>query len=170
VSFGTPFNLTPALQKIIEKTASYFEHYGFPRVAGRIYGLNLISDRPLSIDDMAYMLKVSRTSISTNMRILCLSELVESVSLPGDRRDYYQIAPDAWERYIEMNTSSFDPLLQIAQEGLEVSDPSSMVHERLLELVDFCEFSVQDGKEIIDRWRKYRQQCIEKRQNKSNNE
>src|SRR5258707_3209499 len=86
--------LSPALQEFVESMGVYFERFALPRIGGRILGLLLIADRPLSLDDMASTLRVSRASISTNMRLLTASSLAEQVSFPGDRRDYYRFGPE----------------------------------------------------------------------------
>ncbi|RUT34846.1 transcriptional regulator [Arsenicitalea aurantiaca] len=77
----------------IELMGLQFQGDGAPRIAGRIYGLLLMEGRPLGLQDMATRLQVSRASISTNARLLATKGLVELVSQPGDRQDYYQLIP-----------------------------------------------------------------------------
>ncbi len=66
--------LTPELSRFIEGMGMYFENQGIPRIGGRMLGLLMIAHRPLSAEDLARILKVSRASLSTNFR-----------SLPGQR-------------------------------------------------------------------------------------
>jgi len=72
-----------------------------PRVAGRLFALLLVSAEPLSLDDLATQLGVSKASVSVNARLLEDRAKLERVSRPGDRRDYYQIGDDILERAME---------------------------------------------------------------------
>ena len=60
---------------------------GLPRIAGRIFGLLLISEDALSLDKLASELRVSKASVSTNARMLEHRGVLEQVSRPADRRD-----------------------------------------------------------------------------------
>ena len=63
----------------------YFESYGIPRIGGRILGLLLVADEPLSADSIASVLRVSCASVSTNFKLLLTSSLAEKVTFAGDR-------------------------------------------------------------------------------------
>ena len=67
---------------------------GLPRIAGRIFGLLLVSEKPCSLDELAAELRVSKASVSTNARLLEHRGVLEQVSRPADRRDYYRIPGD----------------------------------------------------------------------------
>ena len=41
---------------------------------------------------------VSKASVSTNARLLADQGVIERVTRPGDRRDYYHVAPDLFSR------------------------------------------------------------------------
>lgn len=84
----------------IEAMGLLWEGEGVPRIAGRIFGLVATSASPCSLDDMMHALGVSKASISTDARRLEQLGLVERVALPGDRRDYYTISPEAPARII----------------------------------------------------------------------
>jgi DNA-binding transcriptional regulator GbsR (MarR family) len=67
---------------------------GLPRIAGRVFGLLLVSDKARSLDELAAELRVSKASVSTNARLLEHRGVLEQVSRPADRRDYYRIPQD----------------------------------------------------------------------------
>ena len=71
----------------------FFEAEGFSRTAGRIFGRLLLSDAPLSLDQLAADLEASKASISTETRLLERRGALERVGRRGDRRAYYQVAP-----------------------------------------------------------------------------
>ena len=80
------------------RIARLFEADGFPPIAGRIFGLLLLSEDPRSLDDLAQGLGVSKASVSTNARRLAAEGVLERVPRPGDRRDYYRVTPDLFIR------------------------------------------------------------------------
>jgi len=87
--------------EVVERIAVLLEADGMPRVAGRLFGLLLLSSEPQSLDALASKLGVSKASISINARMLEDKGVVERVGRQADRRDYYRIADDILERTLE---------------------------------------------------------------------
>lgn len=87
--------------RFIERMGLLWEEEGLPRIAGRIFGLALVSPGPCSLDEIAATLKVSKPSVSNDARMLHKLGLIERVSFPGDRKDYYQLTRDSIERGLE---------------------------------------------------------------------
>jgi DNA-binding transcriptional regulator GbsR (MarR family) len=63
----------------IERMGLALEADGLPRIAGRIFGLLLVSEDACSLDDLACDLKVSKASVSTNARMLEQRAVLERV-------------------------------------------------------------------------------------------
>jgi len=59
------------------------------RVGGQIYALLFLSEEPLSLDDIAERLAVSKSNVSINIRMLEEFSLVRQVWVKGSRKDYY---------------------------------------------------------------------------------
>src|SRR2546423_2370049 len=66
------------------------------QLQGRIFGVLFLEDRPLSLDDIAQALQLSKSNISINIRGLVEWHLVRRVSVPNSRRDHYEAASDFW--------------------------------------------------------------------------
>jgi predicted transcriptional regulator len=146
--------LTPEVQQFIESMGLYFEQYDLPRIGGRLVGLLIVAARPLSLDEMASLLGVSRASVSTNIRMAVTFGMAEQVSLPGDRRDYYRFAQDAWERSLEVNIEGVRALRRIGERGLAAVAPDdTAAHCRLEELLEFCDVVLEDQLALLERWR-----------------
>jgi len=64
------------------------------KVGGQIYALVFLSREPLSLDDIAEILKISKSNISINIRDLEENKLVRKVWVKGSRRDYYEACRD----------------------------------------------------------------------------
>lgn len=61
------------------------------KVGGQIYALLFLNEDPLSLDEIAERLQVSKSNISINIRILEEMKLVRKVWVKGSRRDYYEV-------------------------------------------------------------------------------
>jgi DNA-binding MarR family transcriptional regulator len=83
---------------LIERFGLSFEQEGLPRIAGRIMGFLMLHKGPCTLDDLAEQLQISKTSASTNARLLEQLGLLDQIAKPGDRRDYYELAEDPGER------------------------------------------------------------------------
>lgn len=59
------------------------------RIGGQIYAILFISEEPLSLDDIAKKLCVSKSNVSVNIRMLEDYNLVRKVWVKGSRKDYY---------------------------------------------------------------------------------
>lgn len=60
------------------------------KVGGLIYALLFLSRKPLSLDEIAEILKISKSNISINIRLLEDTKLVRKVWVKGTRKDYYE--------------------------------------------------------------------------------
>jgi len=83
-------------EEFIEKIGLISQAEGLPRIAGRVFGLLIFDGDVVSFGDLAERLRVSRGSISSSIRILEERGLVKRIAKPGDRQDYFQLAPDPY--------------------------------------------------------------------------
>jgi DNA-binding transcriptional regulator GbsR (MarR family) len=66
------------------------------QLQGRIFAVLFLQDHPLSLDDIATALQLSKSNISINIRGLVEWHLVRHVSVPNSRKDHYEAAHDFW--------------------------------------------------------------------------
>lgn len=71
--------------------------FGFSEVMGRLYGTLLLSPEPMSLDDLADTLRISKGSVSMNMRAIERWGMAKEVWVRGARRKYYQAESDLWQ-------------------------------------------------------------------------
>ncbi len=142
----------------VEKIGRYFEQLTLPRMAGRIFGCLLISDTPqVSMGKLVEVLQASKSSISSMTRLLIQIELVELVSLPGERRDYYRIAPNAWANSLRDRLAQAHVFRQLAEEGLALlagSDANRRL--RLEEMRSLYAFLEGEIPQLMERWQAIR--------------
>jgi DNA-binding transcriptional regulator GbsR (MarR family) len=144
----------PETRQFIERTGLAVERLGMTRTFGRLFGLLLVAEGPLSLDQMAERLHVSKASVSTNARACEELGLARQVGLRGDRKDYYEIAPRAFENVMGKRVAAIHGMAGLAAEGLEaVGDESSAARDRLTEMLDFYSFMGEQIEGLLERWR-----------------
>jgi len=142
----------------VESMGVNFERYALPRIGGRLLGLLLVADGPLSLDDLASILRVSRASVSTNVRLILTIGLAELVTRPGDRRDYYQFTLNAWERVMLLDMEGVQAWRKLAERGLEAIESSAITaREHLDEMIAFCDLMLGTLQATLERWRALQQ-------------
>jgi DNA-binding transcriptional regulator GbsR (MarR family) len=119
------------VEAFIERCGLLWEKDGLPRIAGRIFGLTLISPDPCSLDDIADALGVSKASVSNDARLLEQLGFVERVSLSGDRKVYYQINNHSLERSLETRVQRIEEFQQLMDSGMQLPIKRSEVRDRL---------------------------------------
>ncbi|MBX3010383.1 MAG: helix-turn-helix domain-containing protein [Caldilineaceae bacterium] len=145
------------LLQFIENMGLHFEEYGVPRIGGRILGLLLASSRPISPEEMAELLQVSRSSVSTNLRTLVMTGLADRVSLPGERSDFYTFADDAWEKSLEMRLDGIHSLREMAEDGLVGMDAQHPARARLEEILAWTAMVQGAFDTMLQQWQSHKE-------------
>lgn len=138
--------------RFIEKVGQHFESEGMSRIGGRILGYMLLQRDPRSLDEIADALHVSKASISSNTRFLEGYGLLERVTLPGDRRDYYELG-DMHQRVLERRVKWLRSTVQLLSDGCSTEhgrDPQ--VQRRLADMRQFFEHMIEAIAGIQERW------------------
>lgn len=139
----------------VDEVAIFFAQEGMPLIAGRVIGWLLISDPPeQSAADLARVLDVSRSSISSSVRLLTPSGLVESVRKRGDRQEYLRISPDGWSRMLASRYAKTAAFRQVIERGLGVLSETSAPDrsERLEHVVELYSFLEEELPAMWRRW------------------
>jgi len=140
--------------QFIEQFAVILESDGLPRVAGRLFGLLLVSPEPLSLDELAERLGVTKASISVNARMLEQKGIVERIGLHGDRRDYYRMTEDIVERAMQqrvLKITQFQSALHTALAATKLR--RGVVTERLALMEEGFSFLLENTNRTLDEWR-----------------
>lgn len=144
--------MTPELHRFIQHMGGYFEGSGVPRIGGLILGLLIISHEPLSAEQIASTLKISRASISTNFRVLAAAGLAERFTSHADRTTYYTFPASAWEQILHMGTQRTLAFKRIIQEGMAAVPAQDVAHYRL-ELAEDLSNSLLDlYRKVVEEW------------------
>ena len=71
--------------------------WGVSRTVSQIHALLFYLGRPMHAEEIAAVLQVARSNVSTSLRELQNWDLVKVTHLAGDRRDHFETAQDPWD-------------------------------------------------------------------------
>ena len=146
--------------RYIEELALFFEQTGLSRALGRVLGWLLICDPPQqTMDDLVTSLKISKSSVSTATRQLIQYGLIERISLPGERRDFYRIGDGVWLKTMQARMAQVTAMRQLADKGLSLlSQETPERQSRLQEMHDMYAFFEREMPLLLARWEMERKQ------------
>lgn len=140
--------------RFTDRMGSLLEAEGFPPIAGRLFGLLLLRDDACSLDELAAALCVSKASVSTNARLLAAHGSIERTGRPGDRRDYYRVTPDLFNRMMAQRLARWQSFTEAVHEGrrsLAIGSPD--VAARLADYEAAYAYMTAEIGKALRRWR-----------------
>ncbi|KAB7669369.1 GbsR/MarR family transcriptional regulator [Bacillus sp. B1-b2] len=93
-----------ARERVIDAVAQNIELYGVSDSIGRLYGMLLFQENPMTLDEMKEELGMSKTSMSTSVRTLLELKMVDKVWKKGVRKDLYRAEEDWYQTFIDFFT------------------------------------------------------------------
>ncbi|MFC2066031.1 GbsR/MarR family transcriptional regulator [Chloroflexota bacterium] len=145
-------------KQFVEEVGLLFEQTGMPRMAGRIVGWLLISDSPhQTTGDLVEALMASKGSISTMTRLLIRIGLIERLSLPGIRYDYFHIKPGASHQLLKDSLDQTTAFRQLMERGLELTEGKAHANRQWLEeMRNMYLFFEREFPTLLKRWEQER--------------
>ncbi|WP_428242671.1 GbsR/MarR family transcriptional regulator [Gynuella sp.] len=138
--------LTPELQTFVLHFGEMGSRWGFNRTVGQMLALIVMSEKPLSADEIAEALNISRGNVSMATKELNSWQLIRTHREPGDRKDYYVANGSIWQLaqqvMAERKKREVDPTLSMLRSQLmDVEESSEMSYEqqRMGEIHDLLE-------------------------------
>lgn len=141
----------------IEKTGLLFERSGGSKTLGRVFGYLLISGQPRTLDEMVEDLLFSKATASLTVRQGLLVQLFEKVSIPGERKNCYQVNIQSFINLMSEKIKSIAEWNSLIDFGLDLSSENKDAIANLMGLRDylnFLEWYLADIAEAYKRWKK----------------
>ena len=141
--------------QFIEETGLLFEQFGLTRMAGRILGYLMVSDKEMvSFDELTQVLQASKSSISSNLKSLTAVSFIKPVSQPGDRKTYYMLYPDmSWPNMLLKRMEELRILSQLFDKAINLrANKTDRSSKWLLNAHDFYEWLIGEFKSVIQKW------------------
>lgn len=143
----------------IEDTGLFFEKLGLTRMAGRIFGYLMVADKEnVAFEELPTVLNASKSSISTNVRVLVQIGFIKPVTFSGDRKTYFCLMPEMdWGTHLNRKVQDLDHMKKIFEKSYEFrknkNDNTSLW---LKESIDFYIWLMEIFPELIEKWRESR--------------
>lgn len=135
------------VRRFVEAWGAMGSLWGVNRSVARVHALLMANEEPLSLDDIANQLQISKGNASMSLRDLRTFGVVRQVEAPGDRRDFYVTEPDVWIMFFrilrERKRREFDPALEAIHRLVEAPGASGEVRGRLEQMADLL--TTMDG-------------------------
>lgn len=136
--------LSPARKQFILHWGELGARWGINRTIAQIQALLHVSPHPLTAEEIASILSVARSNVSTSVRELQGWGLVRAVPVFGERKQRYESVKDVWEMFRiildQRKKREIDPTLEVLRLCIaEAKDDQAdrYTRERLSELLEF---------------------------------
>jgi DNA-binding MarR family transcriptional regulator len=129
-------------KELVEMAGRFYDKKGFQPIAGRIMGLLTVMDKEqYTFDEIVEELSVSKSSVSNALKILEMADSIEYITIPGDRKRYFQLKKrDRFalidEHYKVLNISR-DYLIKVLDLKINKQSENSVFISHLIEMLDF---------------------------------
>ncbi len=148
--------LTKKQKELIEHVGIFFEHQGFPPAVARIFGLLLVSDKlELSFEEIYSSLNISKSAASNAINLLLNTNKIEYITKPGDRKRYFKVRIDQWEKMIKERFQGFSSYISLIQEIHDQRTKNTKAfNSSLKDLIGFLTFMSTEFPMLYEKWRK----------------
>lgn len=147
--------------EFVELVGDIFDQMGSSRIAGRVMGWLLVCEpEHQSASELTRAIQASKASISTVLRSLLAARLVERMGLPGSRRTYYRLRPDAWSEMFQAKLAFNSALREVAEKGLKLIGVKKRRRSRLEEMRSFYRFLDEEMPVVLERWKARRRRGV----------
>ena len=89
--------LTPTTEKFVLHWGEMGNKWGVNRTVAQIHALLYLVGKPMHAEELVDTLGVARSNVSNSIKELQSLNLVQTVHVMGDRRDYFTTGTDVWE-------------------------------------------------------------------------
>lgn len=148
----------------IEEAGLLFEQTGMTRMAGRIFGYLLICDEDaVSFDQIREVLQASKGSISTNLKQLVQTGLIEQKMIPGDRKTYYRASQIHISEIMKSRLNLMEKFVDLFSKSRMLKSRDDDVSEWLYESACFYRWMEDRMEELMDRWENEKKEILEEK-------
>jgi DNA-binding transcriptional regulator GbsR (MarR family) len=148
--------LSPVQEKFILHWGEMGTRWGINRTVAQIHALLYLSPEPLHAEDIARLLSVARSNVSSSLRELQSWGIVRIAHVLGDRRDHFESLKDVWQMFQiiveERKRREVDPtiaMLKTCESELQATAPAdTYTKERLSEMIQFFEATTSCYREL----------------------
>ena len=124
--------LHPAVREFVLRWGDLGGQWGVNRSVAQIQALLLLSERPLTAEEIAEKLGLARSNVSNSVKELLNWKLISRVPVLGDRRDFYVAERDMWQMASKVaqgrKEREIDPMLAAIDAAVGQIDAGGPLH------------------------------------------
>jgi DNA-binding transcriptional regulator GbsR (MarR family) len=144
--------LPNAVERFVLHWGDMGGQWGVNRSISQIHALLYLSERPRTAEDIAAVLGLARSNVSTSIRQLVAWNLIRRVPVKGDRREHFEAEIDVWEIAMRIaairKEREIDPAVETLKACVADAEGDPKLHpvarKRLNDMLAFVE--------TLDRW------------------
>jgi len=144
-------DLEQARRRFMDDLGHLYARYGLSVTFGRAFALLLLSDEPISLEDLATQLEISKSAVSVAARELERVGVARRLTNPGSRRVFYEANDDVEPLFHALfaRVRLSLPVFRAAASHAHAGHPE----QRLGDLVELHEFWLAEAEDVLARWR-----------------
>ncbi len=126
-------DLKEGREKFIQSWGTLGSHWGINRTMAQIHALLLVSDEPMSANDIKDDLNISMGNVNMNIRALMDWGLVYKKLKSGERKDFYEAEKDMWKVVkcivTQRKKKELEPMIRVLNEISQVKGEDKETQE-----------------------------------------
>jgi DNA-binding transcriptional regulator GbsR (MarR family) len=142
------------IKELVERIGVVVEKGGLQPAVGRVLACLMVSDPPYkTFDEIQSYLGISKSAVSNALNALIMREMVDYITMPGDRKRYFQLAETGMISQMKKQLALRSAMPQLLREVVEArSNKYPEFNRRLLETSEFFSFMEKEIDAAIDKW------------------
>jgi DNA-binding transcriptional regulator GbsR (MarR family) len=141
-------------KELVEQIGIFFDKEGLQPIAGRILGLLMVMDKEqFTFDEIIEELQISKSSASNALKILEIRGNIEYITLPGERKRYFQIKRHNKSRLIEELLEKMNMTKLLFSEIIELksdkTSKNSVFYKELIKMIDITMEFMNNAKQTF---------------------
>jgi DNA-binding transcriptional regulator GbsR (MarR family) len=143
-----------SVKELVEKIGVAMEKGGLQPAVGRVLGYLMVSDPPYkTFDEIQGYLGISKSAVSNALNSLMSREIVDYITLPGERKRHFQLAQTGMISQMKKKIGLHSALPELLRTVVQArSNKYPEFNKSLLETSDFLSFMEKEINAAIDKW------------------
>ncbi|MBN2487175.1 MAG: hypothetical protein JXB34_14470 [Bacteroidales bacterium] len=137
-------------KELVETMGRMYDRKGFQPISGRIVALLTVMDKELfTFDEIVEELQISKGSASNALRMLEMSNIIEYITLPGDRKKHFRIRKHDKFSLIDEHKEKLNISLSFLKETLDLkADKNSGNAQFIRSMIDMLGYFLEKFEEL----------------------
>lgn len=145
---------TQHTKELVERIGVAVEHTGFPPAVGRVLGSLLVAEPPhMTFDELRSFLGISKSAVSNALSVLMSREMVDYITLPGDRKRHFCVAAGGMIAQMKRRLQQRSAVPELLREIVRSRSPRHPeFNQSLHEFTEFVAFMDGEIQGALEKW------------------